>query len=336
MKIILQNFQNIDYSEINLVKGLNVITGLNNQGKSCLIRALHTIIFNPRRVKKGFKKNTEGFIQGGKDFCKVTIICEGYPDIVWKCTKEGTSYEIGGEPFTKSVGGLALADLMPNHPFSLFEGECFNLSAQSARPLLFDRNGAGIFNLIDNLYEIVDVNTELQKFKNYKQDLYNQKENLEEKLNHNQDTIQKLEYLKNKVDITKLEQAFSKYQSMKEKYENWQSLKPLLTKKHEVTSLLATLDKTELEVIDYKLDKLKRIYEFRVLLAQYNNITKALKDNPIINLDTYKQVKDLQVTIEERESYKALKESAILKLNSLQEQLKDTICPTCGQKYRGT
>jgi len=298
------------------------------------MRALHDLIFNPKRVRKSFKKNTEGHIQNGKDFARVTVECEGFPDITWNCTKEGTSYKIGNEPYTKSMGGLSLSDLLPLHPFSLFEGECFNLSRQSTRPLLFDRNGSSIFNLVDNLYEIVDVNTELQKFKNYKQNLYTEKESLEAKLESNQDIMQNMEKIKEKVSVEKLEKAFEKYQNMKIKADKLKNLKDLIIRNQNFQELVIKLDRNEIVRIIRKLENFKKLQELKSSIQKVTFIKESTKNNPVINLDKYKKLQDLRILIEDRDGYRESKRLSEQNLENLRSQLEGQVCPTCGQEYK--
>ncbi|HZK18111.1 MAG TPA: AAA family ATPase, partial [Clostridia bacterium] len=67
-KIILENFQSHAFTEINLHKGLNVITGESDRGKSAVIRALNWLIYNEPRGAD--------FIRAGERECRVTVYLE--------------------------------------------------------------------------------------------------------------------------------------------------------------------------------------------------------------------------------------------------------------------
>lgn len=64
-KIILENFQSHEYTEIDLSKGFNVFVGESRQGKSAIERAFYWVYENE---PKG-----NGFIKRGADFARVTI-----------------------------------------------------------------------------------------------------------------------------------------------------------------------------------------------------------------------------------------------------------------------
>jgi Calcineurin-like phosphoesterase. len=71
-KIVLENFQSHEYTEIDCSPKLNVFVGKSRQGKTAILRALSWIY-------EDGSKNSRRLIKTGKDFAKVTIyLSNGY------------------------------------------------------------------------------------------------------------------------------------------------------------------------------------------------------------------------------------------------------------------
>ncbi len=71
-KVVLENFQSHEYTEIDCSPKLNVFVGKSRQGKTAILRALSWV------YEDGFK-NSRRLIKKGKDFAKVTIyLSNGY------------------------------------------------------------------------------------------------------------------------------------------------------------------------------------------------------------------------------------------------------------------
>lgn len=60
----MENFQSHPYSEFNLDKGLNVLVGMSNMGKTSLTRALSLVLFN---------QWDRSWVRSGAKFCKIII-----------------------------------------------------------------------------------------------------------------------------------------------------------------------------------------------------------------------------------------------------------------------
>lgn len=79
MKVRVKNFQAIESAELEL-KGLTVITGRSNVGKSCLMRAITAAIF-------GWPG--DHYIRVGQDYCGV-VIEDGPDKVIWRKVKNPT------------------------------------------------------------------------------------------------------------------------------------------------------------------------------------------------------------------------------------------------------
>jgi hypothetical protein len=103
MQVKIENYQSIKHAEFE-VKGLTVITGANNTGKSACARAIAGVFSNAR----GYSH-----VRQGEKSSKVSIAFEDGTQVVWEKGKAVNKYEINGNKIDK-VGSKTpdeLADL---------------------------------------------------------------------------------------------------------------------------------------------------------------------------------------------------------------------------------
>lgn len=91
MKIKVENFQSISKAEIE-VKGLTVITGQNNTGKSALARSIIGAFTNLRG---------NSFVRQGTQVAKVDISFDDGNHVIWSKGKNTNQYEINGKLIQK-------------------------------------------------------------------------------------------------------------------------------------------------------------------------------------------------------------------------------------------
>lgn len=91
MKITVENFQSISKAQVD-VKGLTVITGQNNTGKSALARAVSSVFTNPRG---------NSFVRIGSPSTSVHIDFEDGNQIKWTKGKNVNEYEVNGKLIQK-------------------------------------------------------------------------------------------------------------------------------------------------------------------------------------------------------------------------------------------
>jgi DNA repair ATPase RecN len=91
MKIKVENFQSISKAEIE-VKGLTVITGQNNTGKSALARSIIGAFTNLRG---------NAFVRQGTQVSKVDISFDDGNHLIWSKGKNTNQYEINGKLIQK-------------------------------------------------------------------------------------------------------------------------------------------------------------------------------------------------------------------------------------------
>ena len=91
MKIKVENFQSISKAEIE-VKGLTVITGQNNTGKSALARSIIGAFTNLRG---------NAFVRQGTQVAKVDITFDDGNHLIWSKGKNTNQYEVNGKLIQK-------------------------------------------------------------------------------------------------------------------------------------------------------------------------------------------------------------------------------------------
>jgi hypothetical protein len=91
IKVRVRNFQSIEDATI-VVRGLTVLTGTNNAGKSALFRAV-----------RGAFTNAPGhaFVRSGQPFCIVDLEFEDGQTLTWKKGKGINTYVVNGKTFDK-------------------------------------------------------------------------------------------------------------------------------------------------------------------------------------------------------------------------------------------
>jgi energy-coupling factor transporter ATP-binding protein EcfA2 len=91
MKVKVENYQSISKAEIE-IKGLTVITGQNNTGKSAMARAIMGAFNNQRGTS---------FVRLGSPICRVEIEFEDGNYFIWSKGKNTNQYEINGKLIQK-------------------------------------------------------------------------------------------------------------------------------------------------------------------------------------------------------------------------------------------
>ena len=147
-KVDIRNYQAIKKVCLEIDKGLTVIVGKTNSGKSAVFRALGDAIFNIT--------TSEEKIRIGQKHAAVRIDNEK-SQIIWRRKSGGknnkTAYQIdGGDPFTK-VGRMQLeevADLLNIREVRLTNNikEKVNFLPQGAPPFLTDKTSGQLFEFL--------------------------------------------------------------------------------------------------------------------------------------------------------------------------------------------
>ncbi|MGB4044011.1 MAG: AAA family ATPase [Thermacetogeniaceae bacterium] len=272
-KIIIDNFQSHEHTEIEFGPGLNVIVGPSDYGKSAVVRALRWVLYNEPRGSS--------FIRAGAKVCKVTIELNNGTLITRLRSTTGKNQYLlrkadGEELVFEGFGNEIPAEIIQTSGVrKIFIDDNnkveLNFGAQLEGPFLLAENGAVRAKVIGQLggVHIIDlaqrsVNTDLRRLleqeKRCQQELQQVTEALTayEHLPELEKRIEQLEVLHQRIEnASQMIEELSLLQS------EWEENKAALAKNQRVLAAISRLDKAEAE---YR--KLEKTFdEFRSLIT---------------------------------------------------------------------
>ncbi|MCX8131923.1 MAG: AAA family ATPase [Clostridia bacterium] len=221
-KVIVENFQSHEYTELDFDKGLNVIVGPSDQGKSALIRAIKWVLYNEPR---GFE-----FIRHGTAVARVTLEMDAGFKIIRERSKSKNRYIVinpdGEEAIYEGFGNEIPKEVINAHgiPKVILDADIsssLNIGDQLEGPFLLSETGSvrakaigrltGI-HIIDNAVRdsmtdlrrenqnLDRVNNEIESI-NLKLEDYKGLENIKERLSTAENIIGKLDLKTNRLKI---------------------------------------------------------------------------------------------------------------------------------------
>lgn len=138
----LENFQSHKHSTFNFDKGLNIIVGSSNQGKTSIARALSLVLYNVW---------DKSWVRVGSAFCKITLVMDNGVTVVREKGDKQNKYilQVPGQPEqTFSNFGTdvpeAVSKILRIEKISLDKDDSLTLNyASQLEPLfLFNRSGS--------------------------------------------------------------------------------------------------------------------------------------------------------------------------------------------------
>ena len=275
-KVILKNFQSHKYTEVNFNKGLNVILGNSDSGKTSILRGIKWVLYN--------LPDGDSFITQGEKECAVKVIFNNKVAVTRIKSSSKNQYILSkpGEEdmvfsgFGRNVVPLEIVEATGMKQVSIDRRKdaIINISEQLDGPFLLNetssvRAGAigrltGVNILDDALKNTVSDNNLLQR---------DYKKALEEK-NKVEEEIKKFEYLKDKKIL--FEKLVGIQTALGEKNATLNNLK----------SLKASYDsiKDEKENLSKELDRYKNLEQLENSYLKIEN--KIVKYNEFNNLKT--------------------------------------------------
>lgn len=250
MKIKIENYQVIKYAELEFVKGLNVIVGNTNNGKSSIIRAIRGAINN---------QGGNFFINYDAESTTVNIEYKGQ-NIIWDKTKKsgGSSYIINGTTLNK-IGQKQIpevAEIMNMREVSVgTERFQINFWQQLEKPFLVDKTPYQLFDFISKSKE-QEVVVELQD-----------KTDSEFKEINSNINITQAQINTKTSEITTLETEIKNLEKYNEL--NIEQLELKLNFKNRISKLLDDLEKTNNELIKHE-------NEITTISKQVTNLTSTI------------------------------------------------------------
>lgn len=323
-KVILKNFQSHKYTEVNFNKGLNVILGNSDSGKTSILRGIKWVLYN--------LPDGDSFITQGEKECAVKVIFNNKVAVTRIKSSSKNQYILSkpGEEdmvfsgFGRNVVPLEIVEATGMKQVSIDRRKdaIINISEQLDGPFLLNetssvRAGAigrltGVNILDDALKNTVSDNNLLQR---------DYKKALEEK-NKVEEEIIKFEYLKDKKIL--FEKLIGIQTALGEKNSYLNNLKSLKVSYDSIKDEKENLSK---ELERYKnLEKLENSYlkiENKIVkYNEFNNLKTQLSNN-LREQKAHKEVLDLLVNVEKADKLESDLYTKVKALNELIEVSKN-------------
>ena len=340
-RITLKNFQSHKNTEILLDKGVNVVIGQSDSGKTAIIRALKWLRYN-RPSGEAYRSHWGG----STEVCVHTA--EGV--VITRQRDKTDMYRLGAAEF-KAFG----VDVPLEIQEALNINEV-NMQFQLDKPfLLMSSPGevANHFNKIAKLEQIDNTRKGIEKALNQKKEDLRRQEANEKEHKTELEKYAYLEKLEQAVEV--LEEMEAQVQGLRssqsklkttvngiaEAEEEIQQYKPLISLEPKVRSLCAMYD--ELVIIEKDKESLLKLHtrleelsaqieEDNTVVAQESLVLPLLKQyEELANLK--KQKKILQNLMDDLEENNSKEDTGRQQLKTLEKEYKDTfpdVCPFCG------
>lgn len=273
LKLHIENFQAISDIDIDFVKGINIIVGQSNSGKTSVLRAIDTLVNNG--------SGSAEFIKRGTKHTSVEMDYNGN-NIKWSRTPKEIEYSINGEKFLK-VGSTDLFKLLPENGFVRDpQGEFSNLEDEWTLPFPFYKNGSEIFKLFENIFSVSDSAKILKCMKESEDENKRALKYSEKEIEHVNLKIDSIRKLNIKESVEKLKEYKNNLtyvnNELGELYETRNQLYRLRNKLAEAEQIPSSIDIDLQNELDNYTELKEELYKINQLQLEYNNISKLPKD----------------------------------------------------------
>lgn len=196
LKVYLNNFQSITEASLEFKKGITLLVGASNSGKTATIRALKALLLNT--------SGSQRYIKNGTDQASVVMEYKGNV-VEWTRTKKESKYNINGKEYNK-VGNSNLFKLLDGESGFVTDDKNNILNIEGEWDTLspFDKSDTELFKLYENALCVSDSAKIFTTFKS-EEDILNKA--LQESiivLNKDKIKIEAIEKLQDRVDLDKL------------------------------------------------------------------------------------------------------------------------------------
>jgi len=135
--IVIKNFQSHKKTIIKLVKGVNVIVGKSQAGKTAIVRALELVLTN--------RPSGDRFVRHGEDSTSVTIRTYEGDKVVITKTPKGRTYKVNGTSYRK------FGKTLPEEVEGVLKMSSINIQSQLDSPFLITSSGSEIAKTINRI-----------------------------------------------------------------------------------------------------------------------------------------------------------------------------------------
>lgn len=339
-KIDIENFQSHPKTELNLSKGVNVLLGQSDSGKTAIIRALRWLAWN-RPGGDAFRSSW-----GGETQVKITL--DDGKEIIRQKGKENV-YKHDGKEF-KAFG----ADV-PEEVQSALQLNDINLQQQLDRPFLLDNSPGEIAQHFNRVAHLEKIDQSRRNVEQWLKELTRTVQSKEEQLKEAEESLAEYNYLdKFEVDVEMLENiekelfnTSSKINKITKSIEQIQRIDKELEEKEWITSLEMDVDHI-IQLMEERQTIQSNVRNFSDLKEKIQKIDNDLEEKNVLVeaeaqvqalLDLYKELAGIQ---EKRKILKALfnqVEETDEKLQNMNESIEQKekkfkesfpdICPLC-------
>jgi len=316
MKVNIENYQAIKKAELSFDKGLTVIVGSSNNGKSSIIRAIEAAINN---------KGGSDFINYDSDNCKV-IIEDDENKVIWSKNRNSMKsyYDINGQVL-KKIGQKQIEDVGKtlNMPEIEVNNDRFRLNfwKQLDFPFLVGKTHYQLFDFISKSKDQELMSNLLESKEKEKKDSKKELQELNTRIDTRTQDIssmeKEIELLKDIEDFDvstfeKLITVVQQYESLLSQFEMIPDA--IIAKRKEITDL-----DNQISTLDSKLTKIESLikdYEKEKIFL--DKLTKGLEE-----------IKTLEKSIQDN----LLKHDSLNRLSVTTEKELDSfdVCPFCQQ-----
>lgn len=284
-RLILENIGLHEIFSCNFNKSINVISGASGVGKSWIIRAIKSVLFNRPAI--------DSLRRTGSKKSSITLVYSDGVEIERNFSKSINRYTLRvpnqDEKVFDSVGRDVpeeIQQLVSAYPIKI-DSSTFYLPLQDQfrnQWFLFDENIAGatknkLFNLLtgndvlDNLFKDLnkDILAEGRSIKHLEKDLedkQSQLDNVTLQLNEKTNVLGNVQEM-----LTKLNQNYTQFTQVNEKYEKLQNLK---NDCREIDTKIATLKSIKNNRLEKISDTISTIALIRTKHAQFQEIASKL------------------------------------------------------------
>ena len=293
----LTDYQAHKETSLSLDRGVNVIIGQSDSGKSSLMRGLCTVIENePSGMYLKRKKAKKKY--------KVTLINEDNTTITRERTKSSNLYIIDGEEYE----GFGVNP--PEEVNEILKFKPINIQRQLDDPFLITKSGGEVSRYLNEVADLSIIDTTLKKLTSMK------KKNDSDITYAKQDIVALESQIENLPDYDGIEKLVKNLEEIEEDIEYWKE------EGYSLSNLKALIENEECELEELKKTK-----------VDTNKIDKVLEaiDNIAYEDEKYGNLVTLVDEIEELEERIKSDKEELNKVEEEYHELNPDICPLCGK-----
>jgi DNA repair ATPase RecN len=283
-KVQIENFQSHKFTVLEFDKGVNIIVGKSDSGKSAIIRNLNWIV-NNRPTGNSFIRHGVGV-----DECSTLLsFYDKIPNISRVKNKKENTYYIDGDPL-KAVG----TDV-PEEVQTLLNMSEINFQKQLDAPFLISNTAGDVGRFLNRIVNIDQIDTTLKKIESMRRETLRNIDQASDRIDDLTKKISVYDYvpeLEKKVEdvvplIKSVEYLTDSYNKISDLHEKIQAAEKAIKKlshiekdNKKIKHLLTQAEELETKKIAYEtiVFKLKQIKDVQHLIQQKKNEKKKAED----------------------------------------------------------